>query len=624
MSIETEQYLRLKNKIYSDLSTKHFSINYWEKLREIPSEINLLQQLETLSIYRNKSIKKYPAELADLPNLKHISLRFNNLKQIPTVFRELNQLETLVLSNNRFLASTQWDYLSNMQALEVLDLSYSLQNLSILPPEIGNLHNLRELNISGNKLKELPSSLKNLTKLEKLHCELNDFESFPSVLVELPQLKELQISAKSLEGLPQEVLQLQHITSLKFTAKSNTKTAYIFPFERLLKNIKNYQFSPELQRFFLDVIRGSLLIKDLDNKQLLTLLNCAIPEYTNQALEEIDIRINNNQFSSFSFPTANDRLVIKGKTKGKVSELKSRVAHHAIQTGVKINRSTTHLLIGSMPGDIYDQIEAYNIALITEQSLVKYLNQLEQPYLLASTEVTDLDNIRQLLHSDQTENILLALEMLKSGGVPEELLTELFLIYKLTRVQKIKRVIYQIVGQYAPLSFVTAIKSRKPIGPLISETARSTNLEYYCKTGALDKKYIAFYLLKKGGYGHLFALFNLDTEDKMAYFEQALQDGHLSLSSLELTQLPDDLGAIKGLTHLDISYNKFTEIPSQLFKCQELTHLYIRGLHEIHKKPEDLWKIPNLEVVYVGYNNKWVGADNTSSVVINGKTIVGR
>lgn len=624
MSIETEQYLRLKNKIYSDLSTKKFSINYWEKLKEIPSEINLLQQLESLSIYRNKSIKKYPAELADLPNLKHISLRFNNLKQIPVVFKELQQLETLVLSNNRFLASTKWEYLSQMKALKVLDLSCSLQNWSILPQEIGNLHSLKELNISGNKLKALPDNFKNLKQLEKLHCELNDFESFPSVIVQLPLLKELQISAKALKELPKEVLQLQHIETLKFTAKSTSKTAYIFPFERLLKHIKTYSFSVDLQLFFLDIIRGSLLIKDLTNQQLLTLLNCAIPEYTNQALEEIDLRIKANKLCTFSFPKANDRLVIKGKIKGKVSELKSRIAQNSIQTGVKINAATTHVLIGSMPGDIYTKLQKYDIALITEQSLVQHLNQLEQPYLLSSEEITDLENIRQLLHSNQTENILLALEMLKSGGVPPELLTELFLIYKLIRVQKIKRVIYQIVGQYAPLSFATALKSRKPIGPSISETVRANNLEFYCKNEILDKKYIAFYLLKKGGYGQLFALFNLSIEDKITYFEQILEDGHLSLSGLELTELPDDLGMIKGLTHLDISYNKFTKVPPQLFNCRELKNLYIRGLYEIHKNPDDLWKIPNLEKIYVGYNNRWIDANNISSALINGKTIIGR
>ncbi|BDS13302.1 leucine-rich repeat domain-containing protein [Aureispira anguillae] len=624
MSIETEQYLRLKNKIYSDLKAKTFSINYWEKLKEIPQEIRLLQELEHLNIYRNKSIKKYPKELAELPKLRHISLRFNNLKQLPIVLGKLDKLETLILSNNRFLASTKWETLADMKALQVLDLSYALQNLSALPNVIGKIRNLKELNIAGNKLKHLPIELKQLSSLEKFYCEVNDFEEFPQIVTQLPNLKELQIPAKALQHLPEEALDLQHIPQLKFTAKSNKKTPYIFPFERLLKSIRVHQFSRTLQVFFLNIIRGSVLITELSNQELITLLNCAIPEYINQALTEIDLRIQKNLFGPFRWPTVNDKIIIKGKTKGKVSELKKRLAQNSIQTGVKINALTTHVLIGSMPGEIYSTLEEQNVIIITEQSLVAHLNQLEKPYLLSTVEDINLENIRQLLHSEQTENILLALEMLKGGGFPMELLTELFLIYKFNRVQKIKRIIYQIVGQYAPLDFVTALKSRKPIGSSLSEMTRCHNLEYYCKAGQLDKKYIAFYLLKKGKYGHLFALFNLSTEDKKIYFNQALQEGHLSLSGLNLTVLPDDLGQIPGLVHLDISYNKFTTVPPQLFDCKELQSLHIRGLYDIHKQPQDLWEIPALNTIYVGYNNKWIGYTNSNSVMINGKKIIGR
>lgn len=624
MSIEIEQYLRLKNKIYSDLNTKTFSINYWEKLKEIPQEIRLLQELEQLYIYRNKSIKTYPQELAELPKLRYISLRFNNLKQLPIVLAKLKKLETLILANNRFLASTKWEYLTKMKALKVLDLSYALQNLSTLPKVIGEISSLKELNISGNKLKYLPVELKKLSSLEKLYCEINDFEEFPKIITQLPKLKELQIPAKALQDLPEDVLDLQYIKNIKFTAKSQKNTPYIFPFERLLKSIKTHQFNRELQVFFLNIIRGSISPQELSNQQLITLLNCAIPEYINQALTEIDQRIKNNQFGTYRLPTANDRVIIKGKIKGKVSDLKKRLLQNSIQTGVKITPSTTHVLLGSMPGDIYETLLEKEVVIMTEQSLVAYLNQLEQPYLLSPTEDTSLENIRQFLHSDQPENILLALEMIKGGGFPLELLTELFLIYKFSRIQKVKRVIYQIVGQYAPLNFVTALKSRKPIGPSLSEMTRCNNLEYYCEIGDLNKKYIAFYLLSKGKYGHLFALFNLNTEDKQEYFTQALQDGHLSLSGLNLTVLPDDLGKIPGLVHLDISYNKFTTVPPQLFHCKELQSLHIRGLYDIHRHPNDLWKIPSLNTIYVGYNNKWIGYTNSNSVVIEGKKIIGR
>lgn len=623
MSIEAEQYIRLKNKIYSNLNTKTFSINYWEKLKEIPHEISLLQQLEQLSVYKNKSIKKYPKALADLPNLHHLSLRFNHLKQLPEVIGELQHLETLNLSNNRFSASCKWTPLSNLSKLKVLNLNYALQNLSELPAAIGQIPQLKELHISGNKLHRLSNSLCQLKHLESLYCDANDFESFPTVLTRLPRLKYLQLSAKALHNLPDEALALQHIQELKFTSKSHKKTPYIFAFERLLKSIKVHNFSKELQLFYLAIIRGDILIENLSNEELLTVLNCGIPSFTNQALLELDERIQEGHFGSFEWPKAGDKIIIKGKLKGKVSELKKRLQEIGVQTGIKIGLQATHLLLGSMPGEV-ELIKDSPLILLTEQSLVAHLNRLQQPYLLSTAESNNLEHIRDLLHSEKSENILLALEILKGGGLPMSLLTELFLVYKFTPVQKIKRMIYEIVGQYAPMNFVTALKSRKPIGDRLSEMTRCKNLEYYCQTGQLDKKYIAFYLYNKGKYGILFALMHLDTADKRTYFSEILQAGHLSLSGLELTHLPEDMGELPGLTHLDISYNKFTEVPPPLFNCKELKSLHIRGLYEIHKKPDDLWKIPNLETVYVGYNNKWIGYSHANSVLLNGLQIIGR
>ncbi len=623
MSIEAEQYMRLKNKIYSDLNTKTFSINYWEKLKEIPHEISLLQQLEQLSVYKNKSIKKYPKTLADLPNLHHLSLRFNHLKHLPEVLGDLQHLETLNLSNNRFSAACKWGPLTRLQSLKVLNLNNALQNLSELPQAIGHIPNLVELHISGNKLHRLPDSLSQLEQLERFYCDTNDFDSFPVVVTRLPRLKFLQISAKALWDLPDEALALQHIQELKFTTKSHKNTPYIFAFERLLKSIRMHNFSRELQLFYLAIIRGDILVENLSNKELLTVLNCGIPAYANQALLELDQRIHEGIFGAFEWPKAGDKIVIKGKLKGKVSELKHRLQEIGVQTGIKVGSQATHLLLGSLPGSVANMTES-PLILLTEQSLVAHLNHLQQPYLLAGSESSNLEHIRELLHSERPENILLALEILKGGGLPMSLLTELFLVYKFTPVQKIKRMIYEIVGQYASMGFVTALKSRKPIGDRLSEMTRCQNLEYYCQTGELDKRYIAFYLYNKGRYGLLFALLHLDTADKKRYFSEILKTGHLSLSGLELSRLPEDMGELSGLTHLDISYNKFTEVPAPLFQCKELKSLYIRGLYDIHKKPDDLWKIPALETVYVGYNNKWIGYSHANSVLLNGLQIIGR
>ncbi|MCH2023577.1 MAG: leucine-rich repeat domain-containing protein [Saprospiraceae bacterium] len=624
MSIEPEQYIRLKNKIYSDLNVKVFTINYWDSVTTVPHEIGLLQKLEHFNIYKNKQIKQYPQELADLPKLHIISLQYNNLKQIPLVLGEIPKLDTLILSYNCFNSTTKWDLFPKMKSLEHLDLSYSLQNLSELPSQITEIKKLKSLNLAGNKLQSIPSKLQQLTCLEKLNLEANNFIDFPIVVTQMKRLKELQIPAKSIENLNDEILNLQHIPKLIFTAKSNKITPYVYIFERLLKNIKTYKLSKESQLFFMKILRGDLTIKDLDNSQLVRLLNCTINEYTHEGLTEINKRIKNNKFGVYRLPSNSDKIVIKGKIKGKVSELKTRLWGNGIQTGSKINKTTTHILIGTMPNLTYEEIQTSNLVLITEQLLIAHLNKIERPYLLTKTEDVNLENIRKLLHSDHTENILLALEMLKGGGFPMELLTEIFLIYKFSRVQKIKRNIQHIIGQYAPLSFTTALKSRKSITYVFSEITRRRNLEFFCKEKLLDKKYIAFYLLEKGYHSHLFALFNLSTKDKQEYFSKVMKDGHLSLSGLELTELPEDLGKLKGLKHLDISYNKFNSLPSVLFECNELESLYIRGLYGIQKNHDELWKIKSLNTIYVGYNNKWIGYRDNNSITIKGKIIISR
>lgn len=623
MSISNEQYLRLKDKIYSNLTTKTFSIHFWEKLKEIPSEISLLQELVQLSIYKNKSIKTYPQALADLPNLRYLSIRFNHLKQLPKILGDLQFLERLDLSNNRFSTACQWELLTRLDHLRILNLNYSLQNLAELPAAIGNISQLVELHISGNKLHRLSANLSQLKHLEALYCDANDFDSFPVVLTHLPRLKFLQLSAKTLRDLPDEALELQHIQELKFISKSHKSTPYIFAFERLLKNIKLYNFSRELQLFYLAIIRNDILIENLSNIELLTVLNCGISNYMNQSLLELDKRIREGVFGHFSWPKAGDKIIIKGKLKGKVSELKKRLQEIGVQTGIKISSQATHLLLGSRPGYLENLVNS-PLVFLTEQSLVTHLNRLQQPYLLSVSDSNNLEHIRELLHSERTENILLALEIIKGGGLPPNLLTELFLVYKFTPIQKVKRIIYEIVGQYAPMSFVTALRSRKAIGERLSEMTRCQNLEYYCQAGQLDKKQIALYLYNKGRYGILFALLHLATPDKKFFFSEILKTGHMSLSGLGLSYLPKDMGELPGLKHLDISYNDFTKVPPPLFHCKELKSLHIRGLYEIHKKPDDLWKIPFLETVYVGYNNKWTDYDNDNNLLINGLQIIGR
>ena len=62
-----------------------------------------------------------------------------------------------------------------------------------LPPEIGNLTSLTELDLDGNQLTELPPEIGNLTGLTKLDLWVNGLTALPSEIGNLTGLTSLNL-----------------------------------------------------------------------------------------------------------------------------------------------------------------------------------------------------------------------------------------------------------------------------------------------------------------------------------------------------------------------------------------------------------------------------------------------
>ena len=50
---------------------------------------------------------------------------------------------------------------------------------------------------------------------------------------------------------------------------------------------------------------------------------------------------------------------------------------------------------------------------------------------------------------------------------------------------------------------------------------------------------------------------------------------NLSASSLELTELPPEIGLLVALEELDLELNLITELPSEIMNLENLKHLFI-------------------------------------------------
>ena len=119
------------------------------------------------------------------------------------------------------------------ELLEVIDRAYQDQveeldlsglDLTELPPEIGNLTQLKTLILGkwengkghvGNQLTTLPAEMANLTHLQTLRIAGNQLKTLPRVLSKLRNLRELNLAENSLKSLPKNIIgSLSNLTEL--------------------------------------------------------------------------------------------------------------------------------------------------------------------------------------------------------------------------------------------------------------------------------------------------------------------------------------------------------------------------------------------------------------------------
>ncbi|GFY38907.1 leucine-rich repeat-containing protein 40 [Trichonephila inaurata madagascariensis] len=116
------------------------------KLINVPSFIGLGQHLQYLD-FRNNQLQTLPAEVANISTLREINICFNKFHSLPTALYGLKKLEIILASDNQ-IEDIDVSGLSQIPALAVLDLHNN--SIKVVPPELGNLRQLRSLLLDGN------------------------------------------------------------------------------------------------------------------------------------------------------------------------------------------------------------------------------------------------------------------------------------------------------------------------------------------------------------------------------------------------------------------------------------------------------------------------------------------
>ncbi len=143
-------------------------------------------------------------ELDMLKGIERLSFKACLINALPEVIGELTQLKELDLSY------TQIKYLPEsiceLTNLEILNLRFT--NIQRLPENIGDLEKLIILDLSRTKIEYLPTSIENLKNLEVLDLGNTPIKMLPFNIDKLISLKILSLCFVHLDGLPREILDL--------------------------------------------------------------------------------------------------------------------------------------------------------------------------------------------------------------------------------------------------------------------------------------------------------------------------------------------------------------------------------------------------------------------------------
>ncbi|KAK0045480.1 leucine-rich repeat-containing protein 40 [Biomphalaria pfeifferi] len=119
------------------------------KLTQLNPRIGNFSKLQMLDL-RSNQLSDLPSELSSLISLRELIISSNRFNKLPTVVFELKKLEILFANDNRIAQLDHTGFLK-LDKLGTLDLQNN--DLSQIPPEIGNCTWLKSFALTGNPLR---------------------------------------------------------------------------------------------------------------------------------------------------------------------------------------------------------------------------------------------------------------------------------------------------------------------------------------------------------------------------------------------------------------------------------------------------------------------------------------
>ncbi|XP_065146326.1 erbin isoform X1 [Paramisgurnus dabryanus] len=179
-------------------------------LEQVPKEIFSFEKtLEELYLDANQ-IEELPKQLFNCQLLQHLSLPDNDLTVLPPGVANLINLRELDISKNSIQEFPE--NIKNCKVLAIVEAS--VNPISKLPEGFTQLLSLTQLYLNDAFLEFLPASFGRLTKLQILELRENQLKMLPKSMHKLTQLERLDLGSNEFTEVPEVLEQLSGIREL--------------------------------------------------------------------------------------------------------------------------------------------------------------------------------------------------------------------------------------------------------------------------------------------------------------------------------------------------------------------------------------------------------------------------
>lgn len=438
-------------------------------------------EVEEIEFYWWEKDPTMPPGIEKLKKLERIYFKYCQFTQIPEILAKLKQLKVLSfrLKCNLVLLPT---WISNFTELEVLNLNEN--KIRELPLSIGALTKLKELHLYYNKLEELPKEFFQLQQLKILDLARNRLQKLPAFLGKFTQLEQFFVNSNALKQIPLSLkactkMEIFHWHKNEIPAQRIIHILFHYPDLIIKKNYKKEnlelanlaqaarQLNPEgglLDQIIQLYLNQADKIQDLSDEILLKISRLRDRSNTARRAVQTLAKKHRDTLKKQAI-NKSSKIVISGKTNLKKAQIAEGLKTLKIHYQRKLNTETTHLVLGpanTLKIEEIEEILARKIIVLEEADFLQIYNDLTTPYLIegAKEDPNQLQNIGALLLSKDESNHAIALEMIKSGGLPKDLITDLFIFYAFIANKKDRQKARKTLLLYGSEKLKTALRKK--------------------------------------------------------------------------------------------------------------------------------------------------------------------